>query len=153
MGPILLRFLVYGLLGWAAEIVWTAGGRLLFDPSAREGRWRLEGRTYIWMFPIYGSIVFLYEPVHDLLRGSPWPLRATAYAAAFLTVEYLSGWILRRATGACPWDYAQRPHPSRFQVNGLIRLDYAPAWALAGMLLEPLHDFLLRVAPLALGTP
>lgn len=151
MGAIWVRFAVYGLLGWSAEIVWTAGGRLLFEGGATGGRWRLEGRTYLWMFPIYGSIAFLYEPIHDLLRMTVWPLRATAYAAAFMLAEYASGWVLRRMTGVCPWDYALREHPARFQVNGLVRLDYAPAWALAGLALEPVHDLLLRLVPLALG--
>ena len=146
---LLLRFLCYGLLGWAIEIVWTAAGGALFAPAGGR-RWALTGHTYLWMFPIYGSMAFLYEPLHDALRPWPWPLRAVVYAAGFLAVEYAAGWALRRATGACPWDYARRPRPSRWQVHGLMRLDYAPAWALLGLALEPVHDFLLRIAPAVL---
>ena len=143
----LLRFICYGLLGWAIEIVWTAAGSAIFAPAAGRARWALAGRTYLWMFPIYGSMAFLYEPLHDALRPWAWPLRAMAYAAGFLAVEYAAGWLLRRATGTCPWDYAKRPQPSRWQVGGLVRLDYAPAWAVLGLALEPVHDFLVRVAP------
>ncbi len=156
---LLVRFVCYGLLGWAIEIVWSAAGAAVFGQSAPfaaaapsgRGRWALAGRTYLWMFPIYGLLVFLYEPMHQALRATAWPLRAVAYAAGFLAVEYVSGWLLRRMTGACPWDYATRASPSRWQVHGLIRLDYAPAWALLGLALEPVHDFLLRVGPAVLG--
>ncbi len=145
---VLVRFIGYGLLGWAVEIVWTAVGGV-FSGEGRQ-RWRLEGHTYLWMFPIYGCLVFLYEPMHDTLRPWAWPLRAVAYAAAFLAAEYVSGWLLRRTTGACPWDYAARRDASRWQVHGLIRLDYAPAWALFGLALEPVHDALVRLAPTVL---
>jgi uncharacterized membrane protein len=141
---LVVRFLAYGLLGWAIEIVWSALHRALRRELPTPERWRLAGTTYLWMFPIYGSLVFLYEPLHDALRGTLWPLRAAVYAAGFLAVEYAAGWLLRRLTGACPWDYAGR---ARWQVHGLIRLDYGPAWALLGLALEPVHDFLLRLTP------
>ncbi len=152
---VIVRFVCYGLLGWGVEIVWTALGAALFGQSAPgsvavptgRARWALAGRTYIWMFPIYGAMVFLYEPLHQALRPWAWPLRALVYAAAFMAVEYAAGWVLRRTTGACPWDYAARRNPSRWQVHGLIRLDYAPAWATLGLALEPVHDFLVRVTP------
>ncbi len=134
-----IRFVVYGLLGWAVEIVFTAAKRLR-DP----GRWRLEGRTYVWMFFIYGLIAPLYEPLHDAIRVWPLPARALLYGAGFLLVEYLSGWVLRRLTGACPWDYTKR---ARWHLHGLIRWDYAPLWMLLGLALEPVHDFLVRLTP------
>jgi len=148
MSALLFRFVVYGLLGWALEITWNAGHRALSpQPDLVGGRWRLAGVTYLWMFPIYGSMVFLYEPLHGVLRAWPWPGRATAYAAAFMAVEYMAGWLIRRATGTCPWEYAGR---ARWHIHGLVRLDYAPAWALLGLALEPVHDFLVRLTPLAL---
>ena len=148
MSALLFRFAVYGLLGWAVEIVWNAGHRVVAPPAGEVGgRWRLMGATYLWMFPIYGSMVFLYEPLHEVLRAWPWAGRAVVYAAGFMAVEYLAGWLIRRLTGACPWDYAGR---ARWHVHGLVRLDYAPAWALLGLALEPVHDFLVRLAPLAL---
>ena len=138
----LVRFVCYGILGWCVEIVYTAIQRVL----ARErGRWRLEGRTYVWMFPIYGLIAPLYEPLHNGLRNNtPWELRAVIYGIAIMAVEYVTGWILRRVTGACPWDYAGR---ARFHVHGLIRLDYLPLWMALGLALEPIHDFLVHLTP------
>jgi hypothetical protein len=62
----------------------------------------------------------------------------------FFAVEYAAGWLLRRYTGACPWDYTKH---TRRHFHGLIRWDYAPVWFLAGLALEPVHDFLVRVTP------
>ena len=39
-----------------------------------------------------------------------------------------------------PWDYSH----ARRHLHGLIRLDYLPLWAGAGLALEPVHDRLTR---------
>ena len=137
----LIRFVLYGLLGWAIEIVWTALGSTV---SGAQRGWRLAGTTYLWMFPIYGLLAPLYEPLHDAIRAWPWPLRGLLYGLGYLAVEYAAGWLLRRLTGACPWDYTGR---GRRQLHGLIRLDYGPLWALLGLVLEPVHDLLVRLTP------
>ena len=58
----LIRSLIYGLLGWVIEIIWTA------LPKRRPVDWTLTGHTYLWMLPIYALIGPLYEPVHSALR-------------------------------------------------------------------------------------
>ena len=136
-----IRFVGYGIFGWCLEILWTAIKRKI---TGQERGWRLEGRTYLWMFPIYGIATWLYEPTHDALRTRPCPLRAIIYTTGILSVEYATGWMIRRLTGACPWDYSDR---SRWHIHGLIRLDYAPAWAAVGLILEHIHDFLIRLTP------
>lgn len=136
-----IRFIIYGLLGWCIEIVWTA---LSSTINGTQQGWRLRGETYLWMFPIYGLIAPLYEPAHTALAAWPWLLRGIVYALGFLLIEYVTGWLLRKLTGACPWDYTNR---SRWHLHGLIRLDYAPLWALLGLALEPLHDVLVRLTP------
>lgn len=137
----LIRFIAYGALGWCVEILWTAVSGAVAEPR---GRWRLQGVTYLWMFPIYGLLVVLYEPLHELIRHWPWPARAVLYATGFLAVEYATGWVLRRLVGVCPWDYTGK---TRWELHGLMRLDYAPLWALLGLALEPVHDFLVRLTP------
>lgn len=126
------RFLFYGLIGWLLEILFTGTGSFL------SGSFGLTGYTYLWMFPIYGMVVFL-EPVHDHIRNTPWPIRGVIWVAIIFIIEYLSGWILKLLIGFCPWDYSLA---SRFTVDGFIRLDYFPVWFVAGLLFERLHDFL-----------
>jgi len=138
---VLVRFFIYGALGWCIEIIWTGFGGLL-DPKQRS--WKLVGYTYLWMFPLYGLIAFLFEPLHDAIR--PWFFlwRAAVYGLGFMAIEYLAGWTLRKLTGVCPWDYTGR---ARWHINGLVRLDYFPLWALLGLGLEYVHDFLVRLTP------
>jgi hypothetical protein len=135
-----IRFVLYGLLGWCAEIVWTA---LLDFPHSRD--LRLPGTSYLWMFPIYGSIAFLYEPLHDAIRGVPLPARALVWALGFTAVEWASGWAIASVTGQCPWDYVAAG--ARFAINPYVRWDYFPLWAAVGLALEPVHDFLVRLTP------
>ncbi len=98
---------------------------------------RLAGPATAWMLPIYALALPLFEPAHERLRDRPAWQRGATYAAGILAVEAATGWLLRRATGQCPWDYAGR---TRWHVAGLARLDYAPLWAAAGLCAERLHD-------------
>lgn len=128
------RFFVYGALGWCLEVLWTGLGSLL------SGDVRLTAKTYLWMFPIYGLAV-LFEPVHDRIRAWPITLRGLVWMVLFFAVEYASGWLLRFLTGVSPWDYSH----ARWQIDGLIRLDYAPVWFGVGLLFEKVHDRLRRM--------
>lgn len=130
----LVRFIIYGLLGWIAEILYTGAFSIM------AGSVSLPGHTYLWMFPIYGLAVFL-EPVRERMRTIPWPVRGTIWAGVFFGIEYLSGGLLRAVIGVCPWDYGQA---SRFVLDGLIRLDYFPVWFTAGLIYEQICDFLGR---------
>ncbi|MEO8899355.1 MAG: hypothetical protein ABI352_11745 [Candidatus Dormibacter sp.] len=130
------RAVAYGLLGWSTEVVFTAL-EALSHRRTRDAR--LRGHTYLWMAPVYGLCAVLYEPAHDAVRERPAAHRALAYALGILAVEYATGRLIGRATGAIPWDYRGR---SRLAVNGAVRLDYAPLWAVAGIALERVDDAL-----------
>ena len=136
----LTRFVIYGLGGWCAEVVFTA-----LTQSLPKRDWRLLGYSYLWMFPIYGLMAPLYEPLHDAIRDAPLAVRAVIWSLGFTAVEYATGWAIERFTGRCPWDYVAAG--SRFAINPYIRWDYFVLWALAGLGLEPVHDFLVRVTP------
>ena len=136
----IIRFVIYGLCGWCGEIVYTA-----LVQFRRERDWRLEGTTYLWMFFVYGLLAPLYEPTHDAIRS--WPLlgRAMVWALGFTLVELVTGWLIERLTGRCPWDYVAAGQ--RFAVNPYIRWDFLPLWALLGLALEPATDFLIELTP------
>ncbi|MDX1662865.1 MAG: hypothetical protein R3272_03665 [Candidatus Promineifilaceae bacterium] len=133
-----IRFILYGLGGWCGEVLYTG-----VTDSLLRREWRLAGTTYLWMFPIYGLIALLYEPVHNLIRPIALPARATIWAFGFTSVEWITGWLIARLIGRCPWDYSGR----RWALNPYIRLDYLPIWALVGLALEPIHDFLVLLTP------
>ncbi|WHH57338.1 hypothetical protein [Petroclostridium sp. X23] len=131
----IIRFFIYGIIGWAMEIFWTGMW------SVFQGDIRLRGTTYLWMFPIYGLAILL-EPIHDRIRFMPWIIRGGVWVLLIWGIEYISGWAIRSVIGVCPWDYSGA---TEYQINGLIRLDYAPAWFAAGLIFEKLHDTLTRV--------
>ena len=129
-----LRFVAYGSLGLLTEMVFTALKDLI-----RSGGRTARGHTSPWMFPIYGLALPLFEPAHDAMRGQvPLAGRALVYAAGFTAVEYATGRMLRRVLGEAPWDYSN----ARWNLDGLVRADYAPLWAAAGLGLERVHDAL-----------
>jgi len=132
------RFALYGAAGWVMEVVFTAAGQQLDGSGDR----KLQGHTYLWMLPLYGLAAVLFDPVHRRVAHRNAAARSAAYAAAFIAVEYGSGALLRRVTGVCPWDYTGR---SRFVVDGVTRLDYAPLWAIAGLGVERVDRLFDRV--------
>jgi len=127
------RFVVYGLIGWCMEIIWTGLQSLLQRDV------KLVGKTSIWMFPIYGLTVFL-EPLCVKLKQRHIAFRGGVYTVCIFIIEYATGSLLKKLLGVCPWDYGKR----RFSVKGLIRLDYAPAWFVAGLIFESLYHFLVK---------
>lgn len=100
--------------------------------SYQEDNPKLMGNTSIWMFPIYG-MASLLAPLCRMLRGKSLILRGAVYTCCIFAGEYATGSFLRKFK-ACPWDYSKAP----LNVNGLIRLDYAPFWFGAGLLFERL---------------
>ena len=91
---------------------------------------KLEGHSSIWMFPIYGMAAFL-APISRLLRKQCVWVRGAVYTGAIFLTEFITGSFLKRR-GMCPWDYSR----ARFNIHGVIRLDYAPVWFLTGLLYE-----------------
>ena len=131
-----LRIFLFACVGVGLEVIWTA---VLDYPKNKS--LRLLGQSYIWMFPIYGSIPLFLSLLYPRLAGLVLPARLAVYTVLLLMMEYATGWILRRATGACPWEAEY--NGKRWAIDGLIRLDYAPAWALACLLFERLYLALL----------
>jgi len=119
-------FFLCGVIGWIMEIVWTGVWSLV------NGDVRMVSTTSIIMFPIYGMAIFL-KPIYDVMFDLPIFLRGGIYAIFIFAAEYFFGFVLTRL-GACPWSYTD----AKFNIDGLIRLDYAPAWFAAGLIFEGL---------------
>lgn len=131
------RFVLYGLLGLCAEVLWTGLGSMI------NGDVRLTGSTYIWMFPIYGLAVFL-EPIHNRIRHLSLFTRGGVYMVLIFAGEFSSGLLLRELLGVCPWNYQYEP----LSIYGLITLRYIPVWFVAGLIFEKFHDTLIRIEQL-----
>ena len=115
---------VCGLTGWCMEILFTSTGSFLKQDK------RLIGRTSVWMFPIYGTAAVI-APLYHSIKNLPALLRGCIYSVGIFSFEYISGTFLKRH-GMCPWDYSH----AKTNIDGVIRLDYAPLWMAAGLLFE-----------------
>ena len=123
--------MIYGLLGWNIEIIWT--GLTSLGSGSRD----LVGHTSVWMFFIYGAAVFLLEPVHAWIGGFHWFWRGCIWTVFILANEFVSGMLLK-VFGIEAWHYT-----GWSSVLGVIRLDYAPLWFAVGLIFERIHHLLL----------
>jgi len=130
---ILIRFAVYGCFGLFMETIWTG------LVSVFRGDKNLRCHTYLWMFFIYGLGIF-FEPVHEFIRGFLWIYRGFIWAALIFAIEYITGYLLKKTIGECPWDYG-RDGEVITSIKGFIRLDFLPVWFCVGLMFERLHDF------------
>ena len=135
-GPKGWLFVMFGILGIFGEVIFTSIGSLISKRS-----WRLQGTSYLWMFPIYGSIAFLFDPVNQLIAGWPWTARGCAYMVVIFLVEYICGTVLKKVTGEHIWHYT-----GRFNLHGQIQLTYAPVWFCVGLLIERFYDDLVELS-------
>lgn len=128
------RFVIYGLLGFCGEVLWTGLGSMM------KGDIKLMGWTYIWMFPIYAMAILL-EPIHNRIRHLSIFIRGGVYTVLIFIGEFISGIILKGTLGVCPWDYTGKP----LSIYGIITLTYIPVWFMVGLIFEKIHDTLIGI--------
>jgi uncharacterized membrane protein len=128
-----IRFIIYGILGWCTEIIWTGLGSFI------KGDITLIGWSSIWMFPIYGMLV-LIEPVHERIKYHSPLLRGGVYTALIFSGEFITGTLLKITLGQCPWNYGI----DRYSFYGIITLKYIPVWFVFGLLFEKVHNKLIE---------
>ncbi len=121
-----IDFFKCGVTGWCLEVLWTGLSNMFHHDK------KLTSNTSLIMFPIYG-LAFLIRPMYAMIKNLNVMVRGCLYTLGIFSAEYLSGSFLKKH-GMCPWDYSK----SKFNIKGLIRLDYAPAWFSMGLLYEKL---------------
>ena len=130
LSPTIWLFIVFGILGVFGEVIFTALGNLL-----KTRKMRLNGESYIWMFPIYGLIAFLFPPFNQLIAGWSWIARGCAYMVAIYVVEYMTGTFLTKLIGSHIWHYT-----GKYNLHGQIQLVHAPVWFIVGLLVEKYYN-------------
>jgi uncharacterized membrane protein len=119
-------FFKCGIAGWCIEVLWTGWNSWLQHDLS------LSSTTSILMFPIYGMAA-LIRPLSHLLDGNSVVFRGLVYTVCIFITEYTTGSILK-VFHVCPWNYED----AKYNINGIIRLDYAPAWFAVGLFFEKL---------------
>lgn len=123
------NFIKCGITGWCLEVIWT--GLINFFNKDK----KFSSKTSLLMFPIYG-MAFLIKPISKVIKNLNFFFRGCIYTILIFCVEYISGLKLQKHN-ICPWDYSK----SKYNIKGIIRLDYAPAWFTVGLLYEKLLLF------------
>lgn len=135
-----LRIFFYGLHGFFDEIVFTSS--IDFITSGFKD-WTLKGHTSLWAFFIYGLCSYSVECMYLYLKKNTnisMPIRGLIYVVWVYMWEFSWGFVLRMFN-ACPWDYSHM----KWNLYGLITLQYFPFWYLASLYQEILTDYLMSL--------
>lgn len=124
------RFCIYASFGIVIEIFWTGLAALI------GGDYSMSGHSSVLMLPVYGGVVLL-EPLFEMYRKNKNILKYMLYGTVIIAAEYYFGYLYR-LIGVCPWDYSG----VYCNVDGLIRIDYYPAWIAAGAIYERMYKLL-----------
>lgn len=121
---------LFAVVGLGLEVVETA----LLDLRKAKDR-RLMGYSSIWYIPFYAVLPLAYfHFFHEALFALPFYARGVIYPLSFWAGEYLSMGLLRLVLGKSPSEDSY--YRSRWNVQGLIRLDLAPVWICFGFIFE-----------------
>lgn len=131
--------------GITLEVFWTS-----ISNYRRKKDFRLKGHSYLWMFPVYAIVPFIYMFSLNFLSDYSIFIRGLFYMFAFYLLEYLSGYLIKKIIGQSPWDYSNRSikiFGKKFKSNfhGLICLEYGPVWYIYGILFEFYFLFLAQL--------
>ena len=82
MWDLVIRFLIYGALGWCLEVVFTGVSAVIWDRDRSA-----TGKTYLWMHPIYGATALGLD---GYIRGTLVVLSAmpTAVIVTIMATEF-----------------------------------------------------------------
>ena len=137
-GHTFFMIIVFACLGVTTEVVFTAFMNLINQtPLCGKPSVALAGMSYVWMLFIYGLIPIIGHYSYDKVKKHNVILRLIIYVTLIYIVEFISGFLLQKITGSCPWHYE-----TGWQVMGLIRLDFFPVWALFCWIVERLYVFM-----------
>lgn len=141
---ILRTIIGFVLLGITMEVFWTS-----ILNSIKTKNPRLTGKTYLWMFPIYAIVPFIYIFVLKYFPEINIFIRGIIYMFSFYFLELISGFLIKKMVGVSPWNYKGRSikiFSKKYKLNflGLIYIEYAPIWYLYGIIGEIYFIFLMK---------
>ncbi len=133
------------LIGITMEVFWAS-----ILNSIKTKNPRLTGETYLWMFLIYAIVPFIYIFVLAHFQGTNIFIKGIIYMFAFYLLEFVSGFLIKKAVGVSPWnyeDYSIKIFGKKYKSNlyGLICLEHAPIWYLYGIMGEFYFIFLMNL--------
>ena len=124
-----LEMVLYAVLGLGFEVVFTS-----IADFRKDKRGFLMGYSSLWYAPLYAFAPLFLHLTGCLLFMQPLFLRGVIYALVIFLFEYVGMLLLRKFLGASPSE--EYYYKSRWNIHGLIRLDYFPAFVFMGWAFE-----------------
>jgi len=128
-GHLLFEMVLFAVFALGLEVVFTS----VCDWKNDKRRF-LMGYSSLWYVPLYALAPVFLHLTSAFLFELPFLLRGTIYALVIFALEYLGMLSLRLLLGASPSQ--EHYYKARWNVHGLIRLDYFPVMWLMGLVFE-----------------
>jgi hypothetical protein len=125
----LVLFLIFSFFGVGIEVIFSS-----IHDYVRNKDISLKGRSYLWMFPLYGIWGLVIGPLYNLIEVIPFILRGFIYLAVIFAGELSYGYLLKLIIKKCPWEYK-----GRWTIKGVINLLYLPFWLIFGYISEMIY--------------
>lgn len=126
---ILFEMALFAVLGLGFEVLFTS----VTDFKGDKRRF-LMGYSSLWYAPLYACAPLFLNCASVVVFALPMLVRGVVYALVIWLFEYIGMWLLRLLLGASPSE--EQYLKSRWNVHGLIRLDFFPAMFLMGLAFE-----------------
>jgi len=126
---ILFEMALFAVLGLGLEVLFTS----VTDFKGDKRRF-LMGYSSLWYGPLYACAPLVLNGAGVFLFELPILVRGVVYALVIWLFEYIGMWLLRLLLGASPSE--EQYLKSRWNIHGLIRLDFFPAMFLMGLAFE-----------------
>lgn len=125
----LLLFLIFSFFGVGVEVFFSS-----IHDYIRYRDISFKGRSYLWMFLLYGLWGIVIGPLYNLIKDIPFVLRGMVYLAVIFAGELGYGYFLKAVIKKCPWEYR-----GRWTLKGMVNLLYLPFWLAFGYISELIY--------------
>ncbi len=131
----IILFLVFSFFGVGVEVFFSS-----IHDYIRYRDKALKGRSYLWMFPIYGIWGLAIGPLYNMINFIPFILRGFIYLVVIFAGEFGYGCLLKITIKKCPWEYK-----GRWALLGVVNLLYLPFWLVFGYISELMYRSIISI--------
>jgi hypothetical protein len=125
----LILMLLFSFFGVGTEVFFTSIHDYLKSRDIS-----LKGRSYLWMFLVYGAYGLIISPLYNAISDIHLFLRALVYTAVIFSGELGFGLFFKLILKKCPWEY-----PTGKTIKKVVKLNYLPFWFVFGIASEYLY--------------
>ena len=141
----IIKTFAFGVFGLGLEVIFSSiyslfGWERAFSKYFARPGWML-GYSSAWYFPPYAGVYLLFYFLRQWIFWIPWFIRIPLYGVVFLIIEFVWMSFMKLFLKKTPSEDNYKK--SKWNIRGMVRLDYYPFYCPAGLLMELL--FLVMV--------